>query len=342
VAEWRVVSEARAICEARYGFTRRLVAPWVGCAAFMLLALFPMPWPIAVLDVTAFGFFLARSVCLVLGRRVAFRVDSAGVTLGGTPPFYRRSTAFIPWSEIKYLRLYGRPAGSQEARYISVARKHGSPLLPSGSGYWRLNYRVLDDLTVHRQIQSWKLDVTQLQEALSVVAPSVELRGNPPESVAMQVSVRDTMIDDRLRFLWRYLVPVLAVGILLIAAQQLWLSWTANLGEGRPGTWTITEVRCDHRSGCTRFGDYVSGDGSVRRTHVRMFGGAAGAGHIGLQAYAVDIGDPEGVYPIGGGREWWEMTALAAVTLSVLGLWAWTVPISSLRRRRTRDAGSTR
>jgi hypothetical protein len=56
---------------------------------------------IRVLVVAVFGWFAVCAVAGVLSRKIAFRVDEAGVTLGGGPFRYSSTTRFHPWAGIE-------------------------------------------------------------------------------------------------------------------------------------------------------------------------------------------------------------------------------------------------
>lgn len=51
---------------------------------------------------------------------------------------------------------------------------------------------------------------------------------------------------------------------------------------------------------------------------------------------AVDTGDPDHVYPAGGGSAWWLYTLIAVFTTALAMLWMWTVPVTLVRRRTRR------
>ncbi len=346
MARCRAVDGSESMYEARHRFTRQMAGACAGCIAFLLAALLPIPWPIAILDVVVFGFFLIYGMWRSLGHRVAFRVDVSGVTLGGAPPFYRRSMAFIPWGDVKFLQVYLLPVGRQEIPYIRVSRRHGCPPLPSGFGYGYFNQHLMgEDFTAHRQVQSWELDVTQLRAVLSKVAPHVQLRGSLPTHVVSQSSVHDFLSDLRsnegFRFCWRYFVPIFAACALTISGLDLGPAWKAHVGDGHPGTWTATRVWCG-KDDCTWRGDFTSNDGLVRRRDVELDGWKSVGATIGDQAPAVDTGDSPRVYSPDGGSRWWEFSALAAGSALLLGLWVWTVPINLIRRRSASISNSTR
>jgi hypothetical protein len=144
-------------------------------------------WPLGVLAVGLFGFGVFFLGTQALSRRVAFRVDAGGVTLGGVPPRFRRSTAFVPWSDVTGLTLWDYGDGRFPAHYVTVRRRPGAPELPSGRGYGRFTRRRMgDDIAASRVIIAWSLDVPALRAALARLAPGIPLTDtralNPPLS----------------------------------------------------------------------------------------------------------------------------------------------------------------
>lgn len=111
----------------------------------MVVAVFFTPRPIAVLVTAVFGSFAVISVASALSRKVALRVDAAGVTLGGGPFRYEATTRFHPWDSIAAITLWKRyfpvtigrwtPFSLGPLRYIGLRRIPGAPpITPAGRG----------------------------------------------------------------------------------------------------------------------------------------------------------------------------------------------------------------
>jgi hypothetical protein len=114
------------------------------------VALSPAPWPLAPGPLfLALGAFLplARVIALAVGvvlalpgvtgpasRKIAFRADRAGITLGAdlfNLPF-RFSAVFVPWADADRIILYPRPGprwGDRDVRCIGIQRRPGAPAL---------------------------------------------------------------------------------------------------------------------------------------------------------------------------------------------------------------------
>lgn len=86
--------------EARYQcmpFIRWAIA---GDVVFVLIgALLPMPLVIREVAIVCFGYVGLVSLVLVLSRKIAFRADQTGITLGGRAFRYRSTTRFFPWAD---------------------------------------------------------------------------------------------------------------------------------------------------------------------------------------------------------------------------------------------------
>jgi hypothetical protein len=76
----------------------------------------------------------------VAGRKIAFRADMAGITLGADPlswPFRHASAVFVPWSDAEAIALYrgGGPFGWRigDDPCIAIQRRPGAPALSRGN-----------------------------------------------------------------------------------------------------------------------------------------------------------------------------------------------------------------
>lgn len=172
------------VYEARYGWSGR-TARIVVVGLVFAAAGFALPLALRIIDIVLFGggalFFLA----VICTRRVAFRVDASGVTLGGTPLRYRSGTRMVPWHDIRKIVLWEQqlPYGNS-MRYVGLERRKGAPPL-AGRRSQRLSRsaaRTLvpdhvsgDTLLASRAVNSWRLDTDRLAAAVAHFAPQVRV-----------------------------------------------------------------------------------------------------------------------------------------------------------------------
>lgn len=141
--------------QVRYEWDRRI---WtvVCCAAAAVLITVSFPMPLLPTIVLIGGGLLAVAGCL-LYRRVALRVDAAGITLGGPPLRHRTAATVVPWPDIEAVELWQR-------------------ILPSGALVPQLGVRRRQDetpqLTTH-PVGSFRLDRRALARAVAGYAPHV-------------------------------------------------------------------------------------------------------------------------------------------------------------------------
>lgn len=139
----------------RYEWDRRI---WtvVCCAAVAVLIAINLPLPLLPTIVLIGGGLLVVAGCL-LYRRVALRVDAAGITLGGAPLRHRTAATVVPWPDIEAVELWQR-------------------ILPSGALVPQLGVRRRQDetpqLTTHA-VSGFQLDRRALARAVAGYAPHV-------------------------------------------------------------------------------------------------------------------------------------------------------------------------
>jgi hypothetical protein len=114
------------------------------------------------------------------GRRIAFRADPMGVTLGADPlswPGRNNSGVFISWCEVEKIVLYGGPksrqSGATNRMCIGIQRRPGAPALPSGNGPARSCPVPGLAEGATRQVVAWRLDRERLTALTAAVAPGV-------------------------------------------------------------------------------------------------------------------------------------------------------------------------
>ncbi|MEU8219883.1 hypothetical protein AB0C47_29420 [Micromonospora taraxaci] len=128
------------------------------------------------------GAFLLLRLVSALSRRVALRIDAAGVTLGQTPPWPSSSTAVVPWSDIEMVVLWTQQVRWTSIPYVGLQRRRGLPPLP-GSARSRA-VRVLNQAAVpyvppavladSRPATFWSLHGPSVEAAVRHFAPTVE------------------------------------------------------------------------------------------------------------------------------------------------------------------------
>ena len=113
-------------------------------------------------------------------RRIAFRADALGITLGASPlnwPGRDSSPVFIPWSDVERIILYSGPrtrepsAGDRQC--IGIQRRPGAPRLPSGNGPARRCPVPGLAEGATRQVVAWRLDRERLTALTAAVAPGI-------------------------------------------------------------------------------------------------------------------------------------------------------------------------
>ena len=114
------------------------------------------------------------------GRRIAFRADSLGITLGADPlswPGRNSSGVFISWCEVEKIVLYGGPksrqSGATNRMCIGIQRRPGAPSLPGGNGPARSCPVPGLAEGATRQVVAWRLDRERLTALTAAVAPGV-------------------------------------------------------------------------------------------------------------------------------------------------------------------------
>jgi hypothetical protein len=191
--------------EERYRWTPAMVAGAALGAASLLTAILVPALPLLVRVPLALAGTAGAAGCAAYGtsRRVAFRVDQQGVTLGGGPLGYEAHTSFFPWEGVHAVVLWRRtapsrwaalrwaarrwPARRMPARYVSVQRRTELPPAPPGrSGQASAPAAcpgreaprpAPEDLkaAATRGLQAFRVDDARLAAAIATFAPAVQL-----------------------------------------------------------------------------------------------------------------------------------------------------------------------
>ena len=169
---------------ARYGWNRRSGGLITGAGVFVLVAVtVPMSLALRVVTLVFFGGGALVFLASIASRRVALRVDAAGITLGGPPGRYRSATRLIPWADIREVVLWRQPMPyGRSIRYVAVARRNGAPPLAGRRGRraGRVTARMLtpvsgDTLLASRAANLWRLDTDRMTAAVAHFAPGVRV-----------------------------------------------------------------------------------------------------------------------------------------------------------------------
>ncbi|WFF03775.1 hypothetical protein [Micromonospora sp. WMMD964] len=172
------------VYEVRFGLTRRDLVLMPASVGFVVVGVLILPDErVAGVASVAFGggLLLLRLVS-VLSRRVALRVDAAGVTLGQTPPWPSSSTAVVPWSDIEMVVLWTQHVRWTTIPYVGLQRRRGLPPLPGSAR--SPGMRLLNEAAVpyvppavladSRPATFWRLHRPSLEAAVRHFAPTVE------------------------------------------------------------------------------------------------------------------------------------------------------------------------
>lgn len=139
----------------RFGWDRRIWSV-ASCGALAILVAIGVAMPLLP-TIAVFGGGLLAVLWSLLHRRVALRVDAAGVTLGGSPLRYRVRTTVVPWPDIVAVVLW-------------------QWILPSGALVPQLGVRRRQDETPQlttRAVSGFRLDRRALARAVAEYAPHV-------------------------------------------------------------------------------------------------------------------------------------------------------------------------
>ena len=123
-----------------------------------------------------------------------------------------------------------------------------------------------------------------------------------------------------LRWGWRIGVPVFAALVLPVIISDIGPAWAAHLKDGVPGTFTALVGNCGGRGPCTWRGDFVSDDGTLRRTDVGLASGGD-IDRVGDWTRAIDTGNRVNVYPAGGGWDWLLVSMFLVFVGGLAALW---------------------
>jgi len=139
-----------------------------------------LPW--LVLSPAAFVLATVPWLVAVASRKVAFRADMTGITLGADPlswPFRHASAVFIPWSDAEGIALYtgGGPLGLRigDDPCIGIQRRPDAPALPRGNKPARRCPVPGVAAGAARPVTAWRLDRDRLAALTAAAAPAIPI-----------------------------------------------------------------------------------------------------------------------------------------------------------------------
>jgi hypothetical protein len=161
--------------EERYRLAGAVASSLAVCLAALGIALHG-PDGSAYLVALAVLTFVTVTVPVVaasVSRKIAFRADPMGVTLGGDPMTWARASnsgVFISWADVEQIIIYRAGPGRLG---VGVRRRASAPPLPQGNGPARRCPLpgVAEGAT--RQTVGWRLDRERLTTLVAAVAPGV-------------------------------------------------------------------------------------------------------------------------------------------------------------------------
>ena len=188
------------VYEARYGWNSRSARMLITAVVFVTIALtVPMSLTARLAIGIMFGIAGLVFAATILGRRLAFRVDAQGITLGGAPlPVVLHDTV-IPWTEVRAVVLWRqRLPYARSMPFIGIDRRDDAPPLLDRRAQRAtgLTARTLAPgigtrlLSTSRAVNLWRLDESGLATAVALFGPGVPVIHHDPRSVAGRATRR--------------------------------------------------------------------------------------------------------------------------------------------------------
>jgi hypothetical protein len=134
------------------------------------------------------------------------------------------------------------------------------------------------------------------------------------------------------RWVWFYIVPIGCLLLIITAAPSIRGAYEARFSSaGIPGTFTVLDLMCGGRGGCSASGLFTDVQGNDRGDV--EWGGSAGDLAVFDEVPAVDVGDAHFVYPSGSGNLWLLLTGSLVGGVAVLSWWSVDMSRRLSRRR---------
>jgi hypothetical protein len=169
--------------EERYRLTYPVARGFALTLVPLIIAIFSrqtLPW--VILSPVAFVLATVPWLVAVTSRKVAFRADMTGITLGADPlswPFRRASTMFVPWSDAEGITLYqgGGPFGWRylDDPCVGIQRRPDAPALSRGNKPARRCPVPGVAAGAARPVTAWRLDRDRLAALTAAVAPGIPI-----------------------------------------------------------------------------------------------------------------------------------------------------------------------
>jgi hypothetical protein len=120
----------------------------------------------------------AGGVFAAARRRIAFRADQAGITLGALPGGHG-SAVFIAWEDVEQIILYPvHPRGQgryAQVRCIGIKRREGAAALPQGNEHAPGCPVPGVAAGATRRVTGWRLDRQRLAVVTALTAPGIPI-----------------------------------------------------------------------------------------------------------------------------------------------------------------------
>jgi hypothetical protein len=190
------VTQDQGLYEERYRLTGSMVMSLAVSLGMLALALHASEAEWLALSVLAFVTVTVPCLAAAAARRIAFRADPLGITLGATPlswPGRDSSSVFIPWFDVERIVLYSGPKSRElgDRQCIGIQRRPGAPRLPRGNGPARRCPVPGLAEGATRQVVAWRLDRERLTALTAAVAPGVPVIDASPGTEAPTIEGPD-------------------------------------------------------------------------------------------------------------------------------------------------------
>jgi hypothetical protein len=160
--------------EERYRLTGTAAASLAASLAMLAIAVLAVrESDLVALAVLTFVSITVPLLVAMATRKIAFRADPLGLTLGGDPLTWagrNGGAVFIPWSDVEKIVVYRAGTGRLA---VGVQRRTGAPSLPRGNSPARHCPvpGIAEGAT--RQTVTWRLDRERLTSLVAAVAPGI-------------------------------------------------------------------------------------------------------------------------------------------------------------------------
>jgi hypothetical protein len=178
--------------EERYRLTGSIAASLAVSLVMLGIALHFSYAAWLALSVLGFVTVSVPALAAAAGRRIAFRADPLGITLGASPlswPGHDSSPLFIPWSDVEKIVLCSGPKarepGAKDRQWIGIQRRPGAPRLPRGNEPARRCPVPGLAVGTTRQVVAWRLDRERLEALTAAVAPGIPVIDADAEGTAV-------------------------------------------------------------------------------------------------------------------------------------------------------------